>query len=653
MEASSIVKNMVGKPIPVPVDRFSLSPEMIGKRFTFSFSRGEKQILRKRKKIRVSKWAEQSRILVPESSSLPGMWRNDVTPYLTDIMDSLFHSGVQTVVVCAAPQVGKTEVLLNALGYAVDREPSPAMIIYPDMTAAKDSSRDRVLPMLKTSPKLSKYLTGSTDDEASLRINLRHMPIYMGWAHSASRLASKPIRYVFFDEIDKYPTTANKKEADPLSLAEKRGRTYRNRKFLKISTPTNESGPIWTALNIEAQVVFGYKVRCPICGHVHEMDFDQIKWPERETADPSQHAERVEAEKLAWYECPNMGCKWDDGTRDKAVSFGAWFDRVSGTPLEAYLKSKRPKKIGFHIPSWLSRFVSLSEVAAAFLRGQKSSLNPEWREKLKDFMNSHKAEAWVNYQQERSEEKILALKDDRPRLLVPGGDVVACLTAAIDTQSGRGGYFPYEIRAWGYGMVHESWLVADGEVESFEALAEVLWDREYKDAEGNQYLVRLALIDAMGHRTDEVYDFCRLNRGRILPLKGEQTMARPFSYSQIDIFPGSNKPIPGGLKLLRVNVTHYKNALSNRLAINPADPGAYHLHSEVSDAWAREMTAEYVNEKGYWECPKGRPNHAWDIAGYNLAAADLLGVKSYKQAGMKAKKKAPRKKVNPYTNGGR
>ncbi len=652
MEARAIVRKLVASPVPVSVDRFSLPHEMTGTKYTFEFSKGEKQILRKCKKTAVSKWAECHRMLVPESSSLPGPWRNDVTPYLVDVMDSLFFSSVQTVIVCAAPQVGKTEVLLNALGYAVDREPGPAMIIYPDKIAAQDASRDRIQPLFKSSPQLTQYLTGSTDDEGSLRINLRHMPIYMGWAHSASRLASKPARYILFDEVDKFPTTSNKKEADPQSLGEKRGRTYRNRKFLKISSPTTESGPIWVALNNEAQVVFGYKVRCPICGHEHEIDFDQIKYPDREGMDPSLYAETVESEKLAAYECPNMGCKWDDGIRDKAVGLGGWFDRVTGIDIKTYLKTYRPKKIGFHIPSWLSRFVSLSEVAAAFLRGQKSSLNPDWKEKLKDFMNSHKAEPWVNYQQERTEAKILALKDDRPRLLVPGGDVVSCMTAAIDTQSGRGGYFPYEIRAWGYGMINESWLVADGEVDSFEALAEVLWDREYKDSQGNPYLVRLALIDAMGHRTDEVYDFCRMNRGRILPIKGEQTMARPFVYSQIDAYPGSNKPIPGGLKLLRLNVTHYKNALSNRLEINPADPGAYNLHSEVSDAWAREMTAEFVNEKGFWECPKGRPNHAWDIAGYNLAAADLLNVKSIKKKGSaKPRKQAPKRTTNPYTNG--
>ncbi len=71
--------------------------------------------------------------------------------------------------------------------------------------------------------------------------------------------------------------------------------------------------------------------------------------------------------------------------RDKAVGLGGWFDRVTGIDIKTYLKTYRPKKIGFHIPSWLSRFVSLSEVAAAFLRGRKSSLNPDWKEKVKGF----------------------------------------------------------------------------------------------------------------------------------------------------------------------------------------------------------------------------------------------------------------------------
>ena len=75
-------------------------------------------------------------------------------------------------------------------------------------------------------------------------------------------------------------------------------------------------------------------------------------------------------------------------------------------------------------------------------------------------------------------------------------------------------------------------------------------------------------------------------------------MNQPISYSKIDTYPGTNKIIPGGIQLMRANVTFFKNKLANKLEIAPADPGAWHYHSETTDDWARQMTAEYIDEYG-------------------------------------------------------
>ena len=186
-------------------------------------------------------------------------------------------------------------------------------------------------------------------------------------------------------------------------------------------------------------------------------------------------------------------------------------------------------------------------------------------------------------------------------------------------------------------MEKESWCIREGFVTTFEALAQVLWKDQYFDVDKNEYLVRLTLIDAMGGtqrqttgegtRTSEVYDFCRMNRGRILPIKGEQRMNQPLSYSNINYYPATKKPIPGEIILLRINTTYFKNDLSNILDISPGDPGAWHYHSEVTDAWAQQLTSEYIDEKGIWRVMSSRANHAWDCAVYCLAAHDYLGVK--------------------------
>ncbi|WP_041281460.1 terminase gpA endonuclease subunit [Desulfocurvibacter africanus] len=48
-------------------------------------------------------------------------------------------------------------------------------------------------------------------------------------------------------------------------------------------------------------------------------------------------------------------------------------------------------------------------------------------------------------------------------------------------------------------------------------------------------------------------------------------------------------------------------------------------------AWAEKICAEYVDERGLWQCPKGKDNHAWDVSVYALAAADVLGIKFWER----------------------
>lgn len=597
------------------------------------FSEADRAVMRKRRPMPVSSWAEKHRVIT--MGALPGPWHNLTTPYLAGIMDAAGYDSVRTIILCKSPQIGGSETAHNFIGYCIDRDPGPALYIFPDQDTARENSQDRIIPMLQSSDRLRTYLTGTDDDLASIRIRLKHMPIYMAWARSAARLANKPIRYLIFDEIDKYPDTAGKKEADPISLGEKRCQTYRamgKEKIWKISSPTMESGPIWQALTKEAEIIFDYWVKCPFCDESLLMEFDGIKWP-RDDKGEHPDPERLETRKLAWYQCPRCEARWSDEHRNKAVRNGGWRSRVEDAPgrreklsLFGYLRKHRPGKIGFQCPSWISPFVSLSEPAAAFLKARRD------KSKLRDFMNGYKAEPWVDYQVERTEDAILALRDDRPRGLVPGGGIITGLTAAVDTQDDG---FYYEIRAWAYGLTQESWQIREGFAPTFAALEQILFADQYPDAQGNAYIVHLAVIDAMGHRTAEVYDWTRLHRGRILPLKGEQRMNQPFAYSTLDCYPGTNKPIPGGLRLLRGNVTYYKNDLSGKLQIAPADPGAWHLHSETSRDWATQMTAEYLDEKGLWECPQGKANHAWDVSVYNLIAADVLGIKYWAKLGIK------------------
>ena len=177
------------------------------------------------------------------------------------------------------------------------------------------------------------------------------MSIYVGWSTSAASLANKSVPYVIFDEMDKYGLF--RKEADPVSLGEKRARAFPlTRKFFKLSSPTIEAGPIWQGL-LSCQFIFVFWARCPVCREYQLMEDKRIR-VDKKQRDP----EVIYGRQLARYQCVHCEAKWNDPVRDAALRGGEWRDKESGLELFACLRRHNPQKIGFHGPSWESPFVS-------------------------------------------------------------------------------------------------------------------------------------------------------------------------------------------------------------------------------------------------------------------------------------------------------
>lgn len=605
-------------------------------RHTMKISEALKRSTRKHKKIPASQWAEMYRYVT--MSVLPGKWRNEVTPHLAGIMDASFFPSVQTIILCKAPQVGGSESVNNCLGYIIDRDPGPVLVIYPDEITARENNQDRIQPMIKASQRLRSYMTGTDDDASMLRIKLSHMPIYMAWARSASRLANKPIRYVIFDEVDKYADTAGKREADPISLGEARTITYRhNRKVWKISTPTTDTGNIWKALTTEAQVIFDYWMTCPFCSHHGKMEFNQIQWAHKTEPglDGKCHSEDpavIESEKLAWYECPECREHWTDYDRDRAGRMGKWRDRADGIEINEYLRVKKPLKIGFHLPSWISPFVSFSEIGAAFLRG-KEDIN-----KLKDFYNKHKAEPWKLYTVNKDEAGILASRCDLAPQTVP--PTAVALTCGIDVQ--KHGFW-FVVRAWTAELT--SWNIHYGFLETWDDIEKLLYESVYPVADtGRTMKIFRACLDTGGgdkteymSMTEETYYWLIKNRGRGgIAVWGTKGASHPLpgmlQLGNAIISTPAGKKLPAALRILSIDTGKAKDQFHYRLELAAKDdtrhlPGAAFLHSSTGADYAAQILAEQkqVTEKNVeeWVNVHQRANHLLDAEILAGACAEM------------------------------
>lgn len=591
----------------------------------FRFSAAERKVYRKRKAVPVSEWCERHRVVT--MSSLPGRWQNSVTSYLAGIMDASFHQAVRDITICKAPQTGGSEAINNCIAYAADRAPGPCLYVYPDELTAKENCQDRITPMFTSSPRLRSLMSGRDDDASALKLKLVAMPVYMAWSSSVPRLANKPIKYGVWDETDKCKRS-NKEETDTGHLIPIRLTTFRwTSKFWKISSPTVEGGYIWQAM-LAAQVIFEFVSVCPDCGGHQVMHFGDkesaggVKFP-----DDQRDPDSIELNELAWYQCEHCASHWSDYRRDQAVRAGYWRAKNDGRRLFDYLDAERPRKIGFHLPAWLSTFVSLSKVAASFLRCKPAGKTLDFNA-YKNFHNTFMAEPWLQIiGKERRIEEVMALKDDDAMEgVVPSWAL--CLLLTCDVQ--KYGIW-YELRAWGehrtsrlirHGFLAGGLAPDIGSESDFAAL-KMIANASYWTADKLEYRVRFGLADS-GYRTDEVYEFCRANPV-FAPSKGHAAKVTPVSYTKIDTFPGTGRLIQGGVVLVNVDTTIFKDRLSMVMQTNKSDPGAWVLHNNIDDGYCMQYTAEIKDEEtGLWKQRGNQANHLWDCGVLQLVALEIL-----------------------------
>ena len=592
----------------------------------------ELSLLEPEEDISTAEYAE--RYLHVIKSPKPGPWRNENNPPLVGIMNVADRKGnfknTRTLVLLKGVQTGGTDAAHNVSLKRMDKSAQNAFIVMETDKKAKRMMNQRYQQRLKKSSRLVEQMSDNPDDFSNYSIVMNTgFCLNIGWAGSHSAVSSDASETVILDELDKY--------AKPMNIEEAKDRTttfVRTGFNFILSTPGEENGPITVEFE-GCDTAMDYQVECPDCGELQVMAFENFTWPGKDEELKSNRermrlANKVLREGSARYACKGCGVLWDDHMRDKAVRLGLKHG-FHGWKMREDIDL--PVSIGFHLPSWISPFKSLSHVVARWLKAQAS----DQPGKLRAWHNQEAAEPFIEKHSQRKVDTILDLRDDRPRGRVPKD--ISCLLLIVDTQ--QRGFF-YEVRAFGWGPDLEPWQVREGYVESFKALEDVLYNSEYKDVDGKDYAIQGGFIDSGGgtgtvpnhSRTAEVYDFCRRN-SIMRPLKGRQTMTSTYSTTHLDYYPGTNKKarkrIPGGLTLYHLNVTYFKDYLNNKLAINPDDPGAWHLHSECPVGYAQQMVAEYKDEKARWQCPRGRPNHYWDTGVYSLAAAEILQIKFWKK----------------------
>lgn len=548
----------------------------------------------------VSEWADNFRVLTSVSAE-PGRWRTNRTPYLKEPMDRFTDPLIEKIVLCFGAQLGKTETELNMIGYALDQTSSPTMMVYPTDTIAKFASDKRVQPMIKS----VKSINDKFDENSKLLeldFNNGNYMVLVG-ANSPSSLSSRSIKYLFFDEIDKYPAFAGK-EADPIKLATERTKTFVDKKIVMVSTPTVESGNIWQAF-MSANERRQYYVPCPHCGVSQVLKFKQIKWPEEH----NDNADMIRD--TAYYECEHCGERIYDKHKMEMLRSGEW---------RAVNESQsKVRSVSYHLSSIYSPWVTFGDVAYEFKNSKDTPAT------LMNFINSWLAEPWRSAKT-KSTQNMEFTQSNYPCGVVP--DKAVLLIASVDVQLD---YFWWEVRAYAPGV--KSYLIDYGQASTWEDLEEIIINREYPSEYGEPRQVMKAGIDS-GFRTDEVYQFCSRFPEVCIPVKGSSnhsTMAAPYTMTSLE------KGVVGGLKLYVLNTDYWKDFIFARMIRLADEDGTIHLYKECPQEYSDHLRSEEKQEirnvktgavTVQWKPLTSHPvNHLLDTCTYNAAVADIAGVK--------------------------
>jgi len=535
-------------------------------------------------------------------------------------MDAFTDPFVEEITVMAASQVGKTEAMYNMLGYIIDQDPGPTLIVLPRESDAKSISYKRVLPMIEDSVALRSHLPAITDDITKLEYSLDRMILYFSGSNSPADLASRPIRYLFLDEVDKYPRFSGR-EADPIKLAQERQKTFWNRKTIKVSTPTTKEGYIYR--EYERSDKSRFYVPCPFCGKFQVLVFAQVKWSDEETS-----AEKIKNERLAWYECFYCAKHIPDYHKNKMMLNGQWLPEGAEIDEQEVIKGNvaRSKHRGFWISSLYSPWLTWSDIAAEFLKSK------DYPELFMNFVNSWLADIWQENLGKTKPEEVAALALSYPKGIVPVG--VRVLTAGVDVQKG---HFYLSIRGWG--ARQESWLIFATRVEDWDDVIDILFKTHYPSEQAGvaPFPVRLTCIDT-GYRTDEVYEVCRAWRDIARPVKGQAYLSGGvFRVTHIDKFPSTGHAIAEGLSLWHIDTSYFKDKITRLVKNTKLEaPGGWHLHKDPPEEYLKQFCAEHKvilrdkktgKAREEWQLVSNHvKGHFFDTECYSVAAAEMIRV---------------------------
>ncbi len=370
----------------------------------------------------VVEWCEENLKLTTRQTEHPGPFSTSVRPYTREVLECFKDPAVTDVVLCWGSQTAKTMTLMAGMSWIIENEPSPILWLMPTEGLARSFSKTRWLPMLEDSPVMVQHFPEDRHKLTTLEMHFDQCTLNFVGSNSPANLASRPIRVLVADEVDKF-AQATTKEAAALDLAMQRTKSFSSSKHFLTSTPTISEGDIWQQFLRGDQRRF--YVPCPHCNEKIKLEWKQVKWDT--TKDEAGKTNLSTVRQTARYECQLCGQNITDSQKVAALRHGEW--RAENPNAMLGVRS-------YHLSSLYApdRKCTWGLLAVSFLEAKESLLG------LQGFINGTLAEPWENQ----------GAPSERTEIIVSAAEAVqegSVKFLTVDCQA-RAPYFWYVVRAW-------------------------------------------------------------------------------------------------------------------------------------------------------------------------------------------------------------
>ncbi len=568
--------------------------------------------LKPKPRLNLVEFADQYRYLSGQSSALPGRWKTERVQPAREIMLAATDESVQQITIMSCSQLLKSEFLNNLIAYHVVNDSCPMILMQPTVGMAQSYSKDRIDPMIRETPVLNNLVKEKKSRDSSNTILHKVFPggqLTMIGANSPSELASRPVRLIMCDEVDRYPESSGN-EGDPIGLIYERSATFFNRKLVCCSTPT-----IAGRSRIEALYELSDKrVHCGTCPHCNqgdELKFENVKWTDN---NPD----------TAYYVCPKCEAPWTETDRLKAIQNG-------------YYESHAPFKghAGFKITKLSSPWEPLSALVKKFLEAKDN------QDRLKVFVNTQLAESWLERGEAPDYQRLYERRELYPINSV--NDDVVFLTAGADVQADR---IEVEIVGWckdkqSYSVDYR-YLMGDTSKDDVWILLDKVLDETFISEDKRELKIRMLAIDS-GYNTQRVYNWVRKHSSdRVRAVKGSDSANTIVGTPKDTEVSKDGTKLRRAVKIWTAGVSIVKSELYSWLKLDkpedgkPYPAGYAHFPQYDLEHFVR-LCAEHLLKRTV----KGHPVHRWekkherneqlDCRVYARVAAAMFGLDRFSE----------------------